>query len=246
MSGPLSSHLQIKNHLLLALVREEYQHLLAHLDRVKLEVGEIVYKAGEEIHVVYFPETAVVSLLAMTEDGATTEVGIIGREGMVGLNVFLVGVSTHEEALVQVAGTALRMKASVLRHELRQGSPLQILLLRYTRTFIALISQSVICSQQHTVGQRLARWLLMIHDYVDSDKLLLTQELIAGMLGSRRAGVTDAMRAMREEGLIKNSRGLVTILDRAGLESTSCECYGVIREEFDRLHNSQFSEKKSA
>ncbi|HEX8423199.1 MAG TPA: helix-turn-helix domain-containing protein, partial [Pyrinomonadaceae bacterium] len=149
------------------------------------------------------------------------------------------------EAVVQVAGSALRMKASVLRDELRPGSPLQLLLLRYTRAFIALISQSVICSQQHTVERRLARWLLMMHDYVESDELRLTQELIASMLGSRRAGVTEAMRTMRDEGLIKNSRGLVRILNRAGLESASCECYAVIREEFERLHNSQLSPKKS-
>jgi CRP-like cAMP-binding protein len=232
-------HTHIRNNLLKALVNKDYQHLCSDLESVQLTLGDVIYKAGEEIHYVYFPETAVVSLLALTEDGSTTEVGIIGREGMVGLNIFLLGESTHDEAMVQVAGSAMRMKASKLREELRLGNSLHILLLRYTRAFLALITQSVICSQKHSVEQRLARWLLIMLDYVETNKLKLTHELISGMLGARRAGVTTAIGSMRDAGYIKTSRGIIDVVNRKGLEPIACECYEVIRAEFNLLYNSQ-------
>ena len=229
----------IKNQLLSALVNTQYQHLVPHLQRVDLALGDVIYTVGRTIEHVYFPEDAVVSLLATLENGATTEVGLVGREGMVGLTVFLGGASTPERALVQLAGSAMRMKASVLRDEIRLGSSLQLLLLRYTRSFIALMSQSVVCSQHHSLDQRFARWLLMMHDYSESDTLNLTHEMVAGMIGTRRAGVTIAALALREKNLVSASRGRITILDRAGLEAAACECYSIIRGEFSRLHASQ-------
>lgn len=232
----------IKNRLLAALVKRDYQHLVPHLHKVDLSLGERVYLAGHNIEHVYFPENSVVSLLSSQEDGATTEVGLVGREGMVGLTVFLGGAIVPEEAVVQLAGTAMKMKAAVLREELRLGSPLQLLLLRYTRSFIALISQSVGCSQHHSLEQRFARWLLMMLDYSDSNTLRLTHEMVASMIGTRRAGVTMAALALKDRKLIETARGKVTILDRPGLEAVACECYALIRNEFSRLHNSQSPE----
>ena len=236
----------IKNQLLSALANADYQHLLDHSQRVDLALGDVVYTAGRNIEHVYFPEDSVVSLLSTLENGATTEVGLVGREGMVGLTVFLGGALTPERALVQLAGTALKMKASVLRDEIKVGSPLQLLLLRYTRSFIALMSQSVVCSQHHALDQRFARWLLMMHDYSESNTLDLTHEMVAGMIGTRRAGVTVAALALREKGLVSAVRGHITILDRPGLEAAACECYSIIREEFSRLHNSQAPEQPSS
>lgn len=229
----------IKNQLLSALLNHQYERLLPHLQRVDLSLGDVIYLAGGKIEDVYFPENSAISLLSTLENGATTEVGLVGREGMVGLTVFLGGALTPEEAVVQLAGSAMKMKASVLREELRVGSPLQMLLLRYTRSFLMLISQSVACSQHHSLEQRFARWLLMMHDYCDSNTLRLTHEMIAGMIGTRRAGVTMAALALKERGLIHTGRGSVTILDRQGLEAVACECYAIIREEFSNLHASQ-------
>ena len=237
----IASQTPIKNQLLTSLVTTEYQHLLPHLKKVNLPLGQVVYSAGRTIEDVYFPENSAVSLLSTLENGATTEVGIIGHEGMVGLSVFLGGAITPERAVVQMGGTALKMKASVLREELRVGSALQMLLLRFTRAFIALITQSVACSQHHALDQRFARWLLMMHDYSESDELQLTHEMVAGMIGTRRAGVTVAAQSLREKGLITAARGEITILDRKGLEAACCECYGIIRNEFARLYASQES-----
>lgn len=230
-----------KNQLLAALLNQEYEHLRPHLERVDLALGDVIYFAGVDIEHVYFPETSVVSLLSTMENGATTEVGLVGREGMLGLTVFLGGALTPEEALVQLAGSAMKMKASVLREELRLGSPLQMLLLRYTRSLLMLISQSVACSQHHSLEQRFARWILMMHDYSESDRLLLTHEMVASMIGTRRAGVTIASLALKERKLIDAGRGWVNIQDRPGLEAAACECYPLIREEFTRLHNSQLA-----
>jgi CRP-like cAMP-binding protein len=230
---------QIKNDLLTALVSNDYQHLVPQLESVDLSLGDVIYVADTKIEYVYFPETAVVSMLATLEDGATSEVGIIGREGMVGLTIFLAGVITPEQALVQLSGTAKRMKAADLRKELHLGSPLQLLLLHYTRAFIALVSQSVVCSQHHSVEQRFARWLLMMSDYAKSNELKLTQEMIAAMIGSRRAGISVAATGLSRLNLIQTSRGMVKVVDRDGLEAATCECYRIIRDEFDLLYASQ-------
>jgi CRP-like cAMP-binding protein len=246
VKGPVTDRQEIRNHLLAALVAREYQHLLPRLERVELSLAEVVYEAESQIQYVHFPETAVVSLLSTLEDGATTEVGLIGREGMVGLGVFLGGSITHDQAVVLAAGSAVRMRASALREELRLGSPLQPLLLRYTRAFLALVTQSVVCGQHHTVGRRFARWLLMVYDHVGPGELRLTHELIAAIMGVRRPGVTEAAGALKGEGLIKYRRGRITILDRRGLEARACECYAIIRDEYGRLHANQIPSEESA
>jgi CRP-like cAMP-binding protein len=235
--------MQLQNQLLLSLINHDYQRLTSDLRRVDLKQGDVIYTAGQDIEYVYFPETAVVSLLSTLEDGSTTEVGLIGREGMVGLSVFLGGAITPERAVVQIKGSALKMAASALAQELRRGSPIQLQLLRYTRSFLALVTQSVICSQHHSLEARFARWLLMMRDYSESDRLDLTHELVAGMIGTRRAGVSMATRALRERGLISSARGMIEIVNGDGLEQAACECYAIIREEFERLHNSQLNSR---
>ena len=246
MPTPLPpSQTVIKNRLLTALVTRDYQHLRPQLERVELALGEVLYTAESEITYVYFPENSVVSLLSTLNSGSTSEVGLVGREGMVGLTIFLAGAITPDRALVQLSGTAMRMKASVLRDELHSGSPLQLLLLHYTRAFIALISQSVACSQHHPLEQRLARWLLIMRDYAESDELTLTQEMIAAMIGSRRAGISVAAAALANENLVRTSRGQITILDRAGLEKATCECYRIIRDEFERLYSDESQERSA-
>ena len=235
--------IQLKNRLLTSLINDDYRPLLAHLHRVDLKLGDVIYTAGDTIEHVYFPETAVVSLLSTLENGDTTEVGLIGCEGMVGLSVFLGGSITPERALVQLPGTAMKMPASVLKGELKLGSTIQLQLLRYTRSFLALVTQSVICSQHHSLEARFARWLLMMHDYSESHTLHLTHEMVSGMIGTRRAGVSMATRELRQHELIKSARGTITILDRDGLEKVACECYAIIQEEFERLHKRQVALK---
>jgi CRP-like cAMP-binding protein len=231
----------LKNQLLASLLKLDRDRLAPHLHAVDLVQGDVIYSAGDNIDTVYFPQTAVVSLLSALEDGSTTEVGLIGREGMVGLSVFLGGAVTAERAVVQINGTALKMAAADLAQELRRGSPLQVQLLRYTGSFIALVTQSVICSQHHSLEARFARWLLMMRDYSESNTLQLTHEMVAGMIGTRRAGVSMATRALRERGLIDSSRGMIEIVNGDGLESAACECYSIIREEFAELHNNQLN-----
>ena len=229
----------LRNRLLSSLINHDYQRLVSHLQQVDLKLGDVIYTAGDTIENVYFPETAVVSLLSTLENGDTTEVGLIGNEGMVGLSVFLGGSITPERALVQLSGKALKMPASLLKGELKLGSTIQLQLLRYTRSFLALVTQSVICSQHHSLEARFARWLLMMHDYSQSNTLNLTHEMVSGMIGTRRAGVSMATRELRQRNLIKSARGTITIIDREGLEKAACECYAIIHEEFERLHKTQ-------
>lgn len=242
------SHLatNLKNQVLASLLKLDYDRLRPHLHQVDLAQGDVIYSPGDNIETVYFPETAVVVLLSALEDGSTTEVGLIGREGMVGLSVFLGRAVTPERAVVQVDGSALKMAASVLAQELRRGSPLQVQLLRYTRSFLALVTQSVICSQRHSLEARLARWLLMMRDSSQSNTLQLTHELVAGMIGTRRAGVSMATRALRQRGLIDSARGIIEIVNGDALEEAACECYSIIREEFQELHNSQLNSRRLA
>lgn len=226
----------VRNRILAALLATEYQRLLPRLEHVSLQPGEIVYRADQEIEAVYFPEDAVVAMVDTTDDNRTIEVGVVGREGIVGINIFLGGVITPDKALVQLPGGAMRMKSKDLRKELRFGSPLQQLLLGYTRTFLAVISQSVACSQHHDVEQRLARWLLTMSDYAGSREFLMVHESISTMLGVRRAGITEAARMLQSAALISYRRGRISVLDKRGLEKRSCECYRFIRQQYERLH----------
>jgi CRP-like cAMP-binding protein len=226
----------VRNSILAALLATEYKRLLPKLEHVTLRRGEIVYRADQEIEAVYFPEEAVVAMVDTAEGGRTVEVGIVGREGIVGINIFLGGAVTPDKAIVQLPGGAMRMKSKDLRKEVRFGSPLQQLLLGYTRAFLAVISQSVACSQHHNVEQRLARWLLTMNDYAASGEFLMIQESIAAMLGVRRVGITAAAGRLQAAALIGYRRGRVRVLDKAGLEKKSCECYRFIRKQYAQLH----------
>jgi CRP-like cAMP-binding protein len=232
---PSETGFPVKNDILRALLNSEYKRLSPHLEHVRLKRGEIIYQADQRIDHVYFPETAVVAMIDTVEGGGTVEVGIIGHEGMVGINIFLGCLVTPDKAIVQISGGAVRMKASDLRQELRFGSPLQRLLLRYTQALLAIISQSVACSQHHTVGQRLARWLLTMHDHAESNEFEMPHISIAAMLGARREGVTEAAGKLQAAGLITYRRARIQILDEAGLKKKSCECYRFIRRQFDGL-----------
>jgi len=232
---PSGTDFAIRNDILRALLNSEYKHLDPKLEQVDLKLGEIIYQADQRIDHVYFPETAVVAMIDTVEGGGTVEVGIIGHEGMVGINIFLGCLVTPDRAIVQISGSAMRMKTNDLRKELRFGSPLQRLLLRYTQALLAVISQSVACSQHHSVAQRLARWLLTMHDHAESDEFEMPHKSIAAMLGTRREGVSEAAAKFQAAGLITYSRARIHILDEVGLKKNSCECYRFIRQQFDGL-----------
>ena len=228
------TEIPVKNRILGALLRTEYRRLIARMEHVELKRGAILHRANQDIAHVYFPEDAVAAMVDTMADGRTVEVGIIGSEGMVGINIFLGGITTPDKAVVQLAGGALRMKSRDLRKEIRFGSPLQRLLLGYTQVFVAVISQSVGCSQYHSVEQRLARWISTMHDYAGRE-FLMEHKLIAAMLGVRRPGISTAAALLQDAGLIRYRRGRITVLDRQGLEQRSCECYQFIRKQYAGL-----------
>jgi CRP-like cAMP-binding protein len=223
------------NHILNALTRAEYERLSLDLEPVNMPLGEILYHPDQPITHVYFPNRGTVSLISNFEDGGSVEVGMVGNEGMFGVSVFLGSISTPLEAVVQLPGDGLRMRADALKKEFKKGGQLQDLLLRYTQAFIIQISQTAACNRAHPTDGRLVRWLLMCQDRAHSKDLDLTQEFIATMLGTRRAGVTEAAGQLQQSGLITYKRGHITILDRQGLEAASCECYQIVKKEFARL-----------
>jgi len=225
----------IQNKILAGLPAKEYARLAPHLTAVSLPLGEILYKTEDAIEYVYFPNSGVVSLVAHMQEGASVEVGLVGNEGMVGMPLVLGDDISPNEAIVQIADGAMKMKASVLVAELARAGQLQVLLLRYTLAAIRQISQTAACNRSHHVGERLARWLLTCHDRVNGDELKLTQEFIAEMLGTRRSGVSEAAMLLQGAGFIRYSRGHITVLDREGLEEFACECYATVKVEFDRL-----------
>jgi CRP-like cAMP-binding protein len=221
------------NRLLAALPKKEYQRLLPELEQVTLPFAEVLYEHGQRIRHVYFPNDSVVSLLAEVSDRSTLEVGIVGNEGVAGISVFMGADTSPHRAIVQGAGTAVRMKASVLRKESGYTGPLHGLLHLYAHSLLTQVSQSAACNRFHMVDARLARWLLMSGDRLGADEFLLTQDFISGMLGVRREGVSKAAGVLQKNALINYSRGHIKILDRAGLEAVSCECYGISRDESD-------------
>jgi CRP-like cAMP-binding protein len=223
------------NRLLVRLTQQEYERLLPHLENVSFALGEVVYESGGQMDYIYFPTTAIISLLYMMENGSSAEMGVAGNEGLVGIALFMGGNTVPNRAVVQSAGEALRMKAQVLQAEFARGGTFQRLLLRYTQALMTQMSQTAVCNRLHTVEQQLCRWLLLSRDRLNSDELIMTQELIANMLGVRREGVTTAARRLQEQGLISYVRGRITMLDRSGLETTVCECYKVVKDEYDRL-----------
>ncbi|HEV2765767.1 MAG TPA: Crp/Fnr family transcriptional regulator, partial [Pyrinomonadaceae bacterium] len=213
-----------------------YERLAPRLEPVSLELSRVLFRPEEELTHVHFPLTAIVSLLTDLEDGTGMEVGLVGREGLVGVSAVLGGRET-KVATVQGAGDALRLRADALRDEFGRGGGLQSRVLRYTHALMTQISQTVVCNVRHHLEGRLARWLLMYHDRSDSDEFSLTHEFMANMLGVRRAGVSEVANRLQEMGFIRYSRGHVTILDRAGMERFACECYPTVKEKFDELLN---------
>ena len=223
------------NRLLIALPRAEYQRLLPYLEPVSLAYRESLYAARQPIPYVWFIERGVVSLIRAMQDGTLVEISVIGYEGMVGLPLLLGIESVPSQALVQIPGAGLRMRATVFRREVPAGSPLHDLLLRYTQTLFNQMAQGMVCNRLHSIAQRCARWLLMTHDRVDADQFLLTQAFLAQMLGVRRASVGMVAGTLQKAGLIRYSRGVITVLDRPGLEAAACECYRIIRAGYDRV-----------
>ena len=241
MSDTVSKN-QVENRLLAALPSEEYERLRPGLQQVSFPLGKVVYEFGGQLDYVYFPTTAIVSLLYTMENGASAEMGLTGNDGVVGIALFMGGGTMPNRAVVQSAGDAIRMKAKLLQDEFARGGKFQHLLLRYTQALITQISQTAVCNRLHSVDQQLCRWLLLSHDRVQADELIMTQELIADMLGVRREGVTVAAGRLQDAGAISYVRGHIKILNRTKLEETVCECYRVVKNEFDRLLGSGFVE----
>lgn len=224
-----------QNHLLAALPVEERVRLFPHLEFVPMPLGEVVCEPGIAMRHVYFPTTCIVSLLYVMEDGASAEIAVVGNEGIVGISVFMGGETTTSRAVVQSAGHAYRLEGQLLKDAFFRAGPMQLLLLRYTQALLTQMAQTAVCNRHHTVDQQLCRWLLLSLDRLPSNELTMTQELIANMLGVRREGVTEAAGNLQRAGLIHYSRGRITVLDRPGLEARVCECYLVVKKEFDRL-----------
>jgi len=224
-----------QNHLLRALPAAEFARLSPHLELIAMPLGKVLYESGSQLRHVYFPTTSIVSLLYVMADGASAEIAVVGHEGMVGVALFMGGETTPSRALVQSAGHAYRLPGQLLKEEFHRASALQHLLLRYTQALLTQMAQTAVCNRHHSVDQQLCRWLLLSLDRLPSNKLTMTQELIANMLGVRREGVTEAAGKLQEAGLIKYSRGQITVLDRQRLEAQACECYQVVKTEFDRL-----------
>jgi CRP-like cAMP-binding protein len=234
MAAP-ARHSPHQNHLLAALPASDFQRLASHLELVPMKLGEVLYESGGQLRYVYFPTTSILSLLYVMEDGASAEIAIVGNEGILGISLFMGGESTPSRAVVQSAGYAFRLKADLLKNEFGRFGPTMHLLLRYTQALITQMAQTAVCNRHHSVDQQLCRWLLLSLDRLQTNELSMTQELIANMLGVRREGVTEAAGKLQGAGLISYRRGQITVLDRPGLEARSCECYQVIKTEFDRL-----------
>ncbi len=232
MPSPHDPH---QNHLLAALPADEYARLLPDLEWVQMPLGHVLYEPGVQMRHVYFPTTAIVSLLYVMEDGASAEIAVVGNEGVVGVSLFMGGESTTSRAVVQSEGHAYRLKAQLLKDEFFRAGPMQRLLLRYTQALLTQMAQTAVCNRHHSLDQQFCRWLLLSLDRLSSNELVMTQELIANMLGVRREGVTEAAGNVQRAGLIQYNRGRITVLDRPGLEARACECYAVVKKEFDRL-----------
>jgi CRP-like cAMP-binding protein len=230
-----SLHSPPQNHLLAALPETELERLLPHLEVVPMELGGVLYESGSRLRDVYFPTNSIVSLLYVMTDGSSAEIAVVGNEGIIGVALFMGGETTPSRAVVQSAGSAYRLKGKLLKQEFNRSGALQHLLLRYTQALLTQMAQTAVCNRHHSVDQQLCRWLLMSLDRLPSNSLTMTQELIANMLGVRREGVTEAAGKLQDIGLIHYSRGRITVLDRPGLEAKACECYQVVKSEFDRL-----------
>ncbi len=223
------------NHLLSVLPEAEWRRWVPMLEAVDLPLGEVLYESGSTMHHVYFPTTSIVSLLYVTAGGASAELAVVGNEGIVGISLFMGGGSTPSRAVVQSAGAGYRLDSLVMKTEFDRGGAVLHLLLRYTQALITQMAQTAVCNRHHSLDQQLCRWLLLSMDRLQGSELVMTQELIANMLGVRREGVTEGALKLQKLGLISYARGHITVLDRQGLEKRSCECYAVVKKEYDRL-----------
>jgi len=224
-----------KNSLLEALPATEFERWLPKLEAVDMPLGKVLYESGDTMHHVYFPTDSIVSLLYVMESGASAEIAVVGFEGLVGISLFMGGESTPSRAVVQSAGKGIRLSARTVKDEFNRAGPTMHLLLRYTQALITQMTQTAACNRHHSLDQQLCRWLLLSLDRLRGPNLLMTQELIANMLGVRREGVTEAALNLQKLGLIRYARGHITVLDRPALEKRTCECYAVVKDEYDRL-----------
>ncbi|KQW76700.1 MULTISPECIES: Crp/Fnr family transcriptional regulator [unclassified Methylibium] len=224
-----------ENQLLTALPEAERARWFPQMEAIDMPLGQVLYESGRTLEHVYFPTTSIVSLLYVLENGASAEIAVVGREGIVGISLFMGGESTPSRAVVQSAGQGFRLQADLMMQEFNRAGPVLHLLLRYTQALITQMAQTAVCNRHHSLDQQLCRWLLLSLDRLRSNELVITQELIASMLGVRREGVTEAAGHLQKAGLIRYRRGHITVLDRAGLEHRACECYAVVKNEYDRL-----------
>lgn len=234
------------NHLLASLPEDEFDRLKVNLEPISLPLGKVIYESGEQLEYLYFPTSAIISLLYIMENGSTAEIGMAGNDGLVGIALFMGGSTTPNRAVVQSAGNAFRLRSKALRLEFQQGGEFQNILLLYTQYLMTQISQTAVCNRLHTVEQQLCRWLLINHDLLQTNKLIMTHDLIANMLGVRREGVSIAAGNLQRNGLIKYVRGTITMLDRQKLEAVVCECYMVVKDEYDRLLGKYISKNRSS
>jgi len=225
----------LQNHLLAALADAEQKRWFPELESVDMPPGQVLYESGRTLSHVYFPTTSIVSLLYVMENGASAEIAVVGNEGIVGISLFMGGESTPSRAVVQSAGRGFRLKAELMKAEFNRAGPVLHLLLRYTQALITQMVQTAACNRHHSLDQQLCRWLLLSLDRLQGSELVMTQELIANMLGVRREGVTEGALKLQQAGLIRYARGHISVLDRAGLEKRTCECYAVVKSEYDRL-----------
>lgn len=223
------------NQLLAALQEADWQRLQPYLEPVEMPLGQVLYESGRPMSHVYFPTTSIVSLLYVMENGASAEIAVVGYEGVVGITLFMGGGTTPSRGVVQSAGMGVRLSAQKIRDEFNRSGPVMHLLLRYTQALIAQMVQTAACNRHHSLDQQLCRWLLLSLDRLQGDELVMTQELIANILGVRREGVTEAALKLQAAGLIRYVRGHITVLDRKGLELRTCECYAAVKNEYDRL-----------
>src|SRR5512134_1761082 len=228
-------HSPNQNHLLAALPAAEFERLAPHLELVPLLLGESLYEPGGQLRHAYFPTTAIVSLLYVLESGSSAEIAGVGKEGILGISLFMGGDTTPSSAVVQTAGHGYRLPERLLKEEFNRAGPLHRLLLRYTQALLTQMCQTAACNRHHSVEQQLCRWLLLTLDRLPSNELLMTQELIASLLGVRREGITEAAGKLQRDGVIRYRRGHIAVLERSGLESGACECYSVVKKELSRL-----------
>ena len=224
-----------QNQLLAAMPEAEWKRWLPDMEAIDMPLGQVLYEPGSTLSHVYFPTTAIISMLYVLENGASAEIAVVGNEGMVGISLFMGGDSTPSRAVVQSAGNGFRLPAQAMKDEFNRGGAVLHLLLRYTQALITQMAQTAVCNRHHSLDQQLCRWLLLSLDRLEGSELVMTQELISNMLGVRREGVTEAALHLQSAGLIKYSRGRISVLDRPGIEKRSCECYGVVKKEYDRL-----------